>query len=59
MRLTYTVHEVAAMLGVSPKLIYDEIQRGTIYALSLGRRRIIPKTEVERLVGSVIEEAQS
>jgi excisionase family DNA binding protein len=51
MRLTFTVHEVAGLLGVSSKLIYEEIQRGNIAAITLGRRRVIPKTEVERIIG--------
>ena len=53
MRLTFTVHEVAGMLGVSSRLIYEEIQRGNIAAIMIGKRRVIPKAEVERLVGSL------
>jgi excisionase family DNA binding protein len=59
MRLTYTVHEVAAMIGVSTRLVYDEIQRGNINAIHIGRRRIIPRSEVERLVGPIVEEVNS
>jgi len=55
MRLTFTVYEVATLLGVSTRLVYDEIQRGNIQALSLGRRLLVPRTEVVRLVGEFTE----
>jgi len=54
MRLTFTVPEVAKMLGVSDRLVYLEIERGHIRALSIGRRRVIPVVEVERLLGTQI-----
>ena len=54
MRQTLSVPEVAKLLGVSSRLVYDEIERGHIRALSIGRRRVIPVIEVERLLGSPI-----
>ena len=51
MRMTFTVAEVAGLLGVSARLVYEEIQRGNIAAISLGRRRVIPRNEVERIIG--------
>lgn len=49
-RLTFTVREVAQRLGVSSKLVYQQIERGDIKALTFGRRRLIPKAELNRLV---------
>jgi excisionase family DNA binding protein len=54
MRQTLSVPEVAALLGVSSRLVYDEIERGYIRALSIGRRRVVPVVEVERLLGGPI-----
>lgn len=54
MRLTVTVPEAARLLGCSARLVYEEIERGHIHALALGRRRLIPRTEIERLLGATI-----
>lgn len=40
---TYTVLEVAQILGISKSLCYELIKRGKIPSLDIGRRRIIPK----------------
>ena len=41
-RQTYTVDEVAEVLGVSRGVAYDQVREGTIPALRLGKRWVIP-----------------
>jgi len=52
-RLTYTVEEAAAILGISRTLDYESIQRGEIPAITFVRRIVIPRTSLEELVGRV------
>jgi excisionase family DNA binding protein len=42
--------EVAAPLGVSPSLLWDEIRGGRLPVLRLGRRVLVRSTTVERLL---------
>lgn len=55
MRLTVTVPEAARLLGCSARLVYDECERGNIACLKIGRRRLIPKVEIERILGTTVE----
>jgi excisionase family DNA binding protein len=41
-RLTLTVEEAAALLGISRTLAYELVRQGTIPSLRLGRRRLVP-----------------
>lgn len=47
-RLTWTVPEVAAALGVSTRHIYNKVADGTLDARPLGGRVLIPKESLER-----------
>lgn len=50
-RLTVTATEAAQMLGVSRHCIYDLVHRGHIRVVPhMGRRVLIPRTEIDRLV---------
>ncbi len=49
-KLTYSVPEVAAMLGISRSAAYDCVHRGDIPALALGRRLVVSKTALARLL---------
>ena len=42
-RLTYTVDEVARLLGISRSGAYDSIARGEIPSLNIGRRVLVPR----------------
>jgi excisionase family DNA binding protein len=42
-RLTYTVDEVARLLGVSRSGAYDSITRGEIPSFNIGRRVLVPR----------------
>jgi excisionase family DNA binding protein len=51
-RMTYTIPEVAEILGVSRATAYECVRRGEIPALTLGRRRVVPRAAVESLLAS-------
>ena len=42
-RLTISVEDAAAMLGISRAFAYDLVRRGQIPSLRLGRRVVIPE----------------
>lgn len=46
-RLTYSVDEVAAILGISRSAVYDCIARGEIPARRLGRRIVVVRAALE------------
>lgn len=49
-RATYSVPEAAAVMGISPRHLYELIARGEFPVLKLGARRLITKRAVaERL----------
>ncbi len=50
-RLTFTVTEAAALLGVSRGLLYAKVRSGEIRAIKLGRKVVITKATVEQLLG--------
>ena len=49
-RLTFTVDEVAALLGISRSGAYDSIARGEIPSLNIGRRVLVPREPFLELV---------
>ena len=49
-RATYTVAEAAAILGISRTTAYECIQRGEIPSRRFGRRLVVPRHELERLL---------
>jgi excisionase family DNA binding protein len=48
---TFSVDEVAAILGVSRDTVYQCVSTGEIPALRLGRRLLIPRTALTRMLG--------
>jgi excisionase family DNA binding protein len=46
----YSVVQAGAALGVSRQVIYSLIQRGELRTVKAGRRRLIPATEITRLL---------
>ena len=48
--LTFTVTEVAKLLGISRGAAYEGVREGQIPALRIGRRILIPKAALERLL---------
>ena len=49
-RLAVRVEEAAAMLCLSRAKLYALLAKGEIRSLKVGRRRIIPRRELERFI---------
>jgi len=49
-RLTLTVEEAATLLGISRAFAYEAVNRGEIPAIRIGRRVLVPKRALERLL---------
>jgi len=49
-RLAYTARELAQSCGVSEQHIFNLIRRGELASFRLGRRYLIPATELDRLM---------
>lgn len=49
-RLTLSIEEAAAMLGISRALAYELVRKGELPVLRLGRRVVIPRNQLEELV---------
>jgi len=42
-KMVYSIQEVADLLGISRSYAYELVRKGTIPALTLGKKRVIPK----------------
>ena len=49
-RLTYSVPEAARVLGLSRMAAYQAVSEGTIPAIRIGRRILVPRRALERLL---------
>jgi excisionase family DNA binding protein len=54
-RATYTVEQAGQVLGISRAAAYEAVQRGEIPSLRIGRRIVVPRRPLDRMVG--IEDA--
>ena len=50
LRLTFSVEEVAQLLGLSRSAVYEAIARGDIPALRFGRRIVIARHALDQLL---------
>ena len=50
-RLTWTVTEAAKLLGISPTSAYEAARRGELPVRVIGRRMLIPRAALLRLLG--------
>lgn len=50
-RLAYSVDEAARLTGLSRDLLYDEMRRGHLDYLKIGRRRLITRQHLEQFLG--------
>jgi excisionase family DNA binding protein len=50
-RLTFSLAEAAKMIGVSERLLNYEVSRGRLRVVRVGRRVLIPRAEMLRLLG--------
>lgn len=49
-RLVFTVNEARQKLGISRGLTYEAIRTGKIPSIQIGRRILIPKAALQRLL---------
>jgi excisionase family DNA binding protein len=49
-RLTLTVEEAAATLGISRAFAYEAVRRGDIPSIRIGRRVLVPQAALARLL---------
>jgi excisionase family DNA binding protein len=50
-RLTYTLSEAAGRLGISRALAYEAAHRGELPVCRIGRRMLVPRAALLRLLG--------
>lgn len=51
-RLVFTVEEAAQLLGISRSFAYEAVQRGEVPSMRIGRRILVPKAALNRLLDS-------
>jgi excisionase family DNA binding protein len=49
-RLAYSVNEAARLTGLSCDLLYDEMRRGNLDYIKVGRRRLITRQHLEQFL---------
>jgi len=49
-RLTLTVEETAKALGIGRQLAYERVKTGEIPAIKIGRRLLVPRAALEKLL---------
>jgi len=50
-RLAYSVDEAARLTGLSRDLLYDEMRRGNLAYIKVGRRRLITRHHLRQFLG--------
>ena len=49
-RLTLTIEEAAKLLGIGRQLAYDKVKTGEIPVIKIGRRLLVPRRALEKLL---------
>lgn len=49
-RLAYSVDEAARLIGLSRDLLYDEMRRGNLSFIKVGRRRLITRQHLQQFL---------
>lgn len=49
-KLTLTVDETAKILGIGRNLCYDRVKTGEIPVIKIGRRLLVPRRALEKLL---------
>ena len=57
-RVAYSPNEAARALGLSLNHVYDLIRLGTIPSVRLGKRILIPKSEIDKLMQSASDDIE-
>ncbi len=50
-RLAYSVEEAARLTGLSRDLLYDQMRRGNLSYIKVGRRRLITRQHLNQFLG--------
>ena len=50
-KLTLTIEETAKLLGIGRQLAYDRVKTGEIPVVRVGRRLLVPRRALEKLLG--------
>ena len=50
-RLAYSVDEAARLTGLSRDLLYDQMRRGNLASVKVGRRRLITRQHLQQFLG--------
>jgi excisionase family DNA binding protein len=50
-RLAYSVAEAALLTGLSRDLLYDQMRRGNLDYIKIGRRRLITRQHLQHFLG--------
>lgn len=53
--LVYSVEEAARLLGISRNHAYDSVRTGDIPAVRLGRKWLVPRVALERMLSDTAE----
>ena len=51
-KLTLSVEETAKLLGIGRNLCYERVKTGEIPAIKIGRRLLIPRSALEKLLAN-------
>jgi excisionase family DNA binding protein len=57
-RRALSVREAASVLSMSRSGLYDLIASGAVRTVKVGKRRLIPDSEIRRLLGDEAQEAR-
>lgn len=49
-KLTLSIEEAAKLLGIGRNLAYDRVKTGEIPVIKIGRRLLVPKKALEKLL---------
>jgi excisionase family DNA binding protein len=52
-RQVFTVAETAQILGIGRNSAYEAVRRGDIRSVRIGKRLIVPRAEICRILGEV------
>lgn len=53
MKLTFTPTEVGQLLGLGRNSTYEALRRGQIRSVGIGKKILIPRTEIDRILQSL------
>jgi excisionase family DNA binding protein len=56
-RKTYDVEEAGRLLGLGRNTAYQAVKVGTIPSIKIGRRLLVPKAAIDRMLGITTEAA--